>query len=201
MKAAVWATITLMLGLLSNPIAAQGAPPERIRGTIAAIHAEKLEIKSPSGKRVFVTLSANPKITALVVTPISSIKPGSFIGTTARPQPDGSLKAVEVHVFPESMRGLGEGHYPWDVGKDSTMTNGTVGNVAGTAGREITVKYASGEQRVHVPKTVPIVTFEPGESSLLRRGAHVIIFATRAADGSLSSDGVTVGRHGLIPPM
>lgn len=202
MKTVTSAFLILSVALFAvAAIADDAAPPTRIRGTITAVDGQKLELKSRSGEKVEVTLTADARITGLILAPVDSIKPGSFIGTTAIPQSDGTLKATEVHVFPESMRGLGEGHYPWDRGKKSTMTNGTVGNIVKSSGRTLTVKYANGEKQIVVPPNVPIVTFEPGDRDLLKKGASVMIFATKAADGSFTSNGVTVGKNGVVPPM
>jgi hypothetical protein len=203
MKTAIPAFLLLGLVLLAGTAFAQDAtPPTKLRGTLAGVDGQKLELKSRSGEKISVTLTPDARVTGLIIAPASAIKSGSFIGVTAIPQADGTLKATEVHVFPESMRGAGEGHYPWDRGgKKSTMTNGTVGNIVKASGQTLTVKYANGEKQIVVPPNVPIVTFEPGDASLLKRGAHVMIFAKKAADGSFTADGVTVGKNGVVPPM
>ncbi len=127
----------------------------------------------------------------------------SFIGTAAVPQPDGTLKALEVHVFAPSLRGSGEGHRPWENadGSASTMTNGTVGNLVVSQGRRMTVKYGDGEKTVVVPDDVPIVSLEPGERSLLKPGAKVVLFPQKGADGSLTALAISVGKDGVTPPM
>jgi hypothetical protein len=203
MKTATPTVLALTLAFFAGATFAQdAAPPTKLRGTLTAVDGQKLELKSRNGEKISVTLTPDARVTGLIIAPADAIKSGSFIGTTAIPQPDGTLKATEVHVFPESMRGLGEGHYPWDRGgKKSTMTNGTVGNIIKASGRTITVKYANGEKQILVPPNVPIVTFEPGDKSLLKAGAHVMIFAKKAADGSFTADGVTVGKNGVVPPM
>jgi hypothetical protein len=119
------------------------------------------------------------------------------------PQADGSLVSLEVLVFPESMRGSGEGHYPWDLQPGSMMTNATVAEVgsAGAKGRRVTLRYKDGEKSIVVPEDVPIVTFEPGERSMLVPGAHVLLTATRQPDGTLTAARVAVGKDGLVPPM
>jgi hypothetical protein len=196
------AALALGMTLAAGAAFAQEAAPTRVRGTIDSMSGQTLNITGRGGEKFAVTLKLDAKVTEVSQIKITDIKPNSFVGTTAAPQPNGELKAIEVHVFPESMRGMGEGHRPWDIGgPKSTMTNGTVGSVVGTADRTITVKYGSDEKKVLVPADVPVVTFEPGDSSELRAGAHVIIFATKAADGSLSADRVNVGKDGLTPPM
>ena len=133
---------------------------------------------------------------------LADIKPGSFIGTAAREQEDGTIVAVEVHVFPESMRGSGEGHRAFDLGPKSSMTNGTVGQeVTGKTGQTLTVQYKGGEKSIVVPPNVPVVTFEPGTRGLLVPGAHVIVFGQKSDDGTLRAANVLIGKDGLVPPM
>lgn len=185
------------------PVGHTETPLTRVRGTIASIDGDKLLVTPNGGSApTLVTLDAKVKISALVPTTMSSIKPGSYIGTAAETQPDGTLVAKEVHVFPEAMRGSGEGHVAFDLGPKSSMTNGTVGNeVVGTSGNTLTVKYKGGETPIVVPPNVPVVTFEPGERAELTPGAHVIVFAQTGADGGLTSSRVVVGKDGLTPPM
>jgi hypothetical protein len=114
------------------------------------------------------------------------------------PQSDGSLRAFEIQLFPESMRGVGEGHRPWDLQPHSTMTNGTV---VGTSGRSLTLDYQGGEKTVTVPADAPVITYQSGDPSLLVPGAHVIIIGKRSAGGSFAADRIGVGKNGLTPPM
>ncbi|MGI4879556.1 MAG: hypothetical protein ACRYG4_18945, partial [Janthinobacterium lividum] len=144
------------------------------------------------------------KVAALSVIGIDQIVAGSFIGTAAKPGPNGGLRALEVHVFPASMRGAGEGHRAWDLGKTSTMTNGNVGAVGSVKhakGRTITVDYKGGQQEVFVPATVPIVAFSDGNFAELVPGAHVFAFTMKSADGKLTAGQVAVGLNGTVPPM
>jgi hypothetical protein len=180
---------------------AQEAVPARIRGTIAAVDNQTLTITTKSGATEKVTLKAGAAVNEVVATKLSEIKPNSFVGVTAMPGADGVLTAVEVHIFPESGRGTGEGHRPWDLGEGSTMTNGTVGSVSGTSAKTITVKYGSDEKTVTVPETAPIVTFVPGDVSELVKGAHVVLFGQKAPDGTVTAARVAVGKDGLTPPM
>jgi hypothetical protein len=142
-------------------------------------------------------------VSGVVTTQLSEIKPGSYIGVSAMPQPDGSQRALHVHIFPEPMRGVAEGHFPWDVQPSSTMTNATVEQiVAGVDGQTITVKYKDGEKKVVVPTDVPIVTYLPGDKGELKPGAKIfIVAAQKQPDGTLSAARVSVGRDGLTPPM
>ncbi len=180
---------------------AQEGTPARVRGTIVSLDGQALAVKARGGQTVHITLATDATVTLSSTTQVSEIHPGSFIGTTTIVQPDGSLKALEIHVFPESMRGSGEGSRPWDLRPASTMTNGTVGQIEGTASRSITVKYKEGEKIVTVPPDVPVVDLEPGSRAALTPGARVFVIATKAADGSLSASRVTVGKNGLEPPM
>lgn len=196
-------TLAASLVLITGFAFAQNPPPPtKIRGTLDTLDGQTLHVTTRTGDKVTVSLAPNFRVTGLIVAPLADIKPGSFIGTTAVPRPDGTLKAIEVHVFPESMRGLGEGHYPWDIGgPSSTMTNGTIGTVEGSKDRTITVLYKNGEKKVEVPDDVPVVTFEPGDVSLLKQGASIIVFANKGPDGALTANGVTVGKNGTTPPM
>ncbi|WP_189048739.1 hypothetical protein [Aliidongia dinghuensis] len=191
------------LGLIASLGTAWAADsaPARVRGTIDQVEGRVLHITARNGQKLTVTLAADAKVVEVSKIDIGAIKPNSYVGTAAAPQPDGTLKALEVHVFPESMRGTGDGHRPFDLGPNSTMTNGTVGSVVGTHDRTITINYQGGEKTVLVPADVPIVTFEPGTPDEVKPGAHVILAATKAADGSLSADRINVGKDGLTPPM
>jgi hypothetical protein len=192
----------LAAGLVASGAALAQAPqPVRIRATIDSVDASSLSLTTRTGDKVTVAIAPDTIVTALVPIKLQDIKPGSFIGTAAMPQPDGTQRALEVHVFPESMRGAGEGHRPFDLQPQSTMTNGTVGAVTGSVGRTLTVTYKGGEKTIVVPPDTPVVTFEPGSSALLAPGAHVIVFATRTADGKVTATRIAVGKNGLVPPM
>jgi hypothetical protein len=193
-------TIALALALALSAIPAF-AQPTRIRGTIASLDGQTLVVNARNGQKVTVTLADKLMVTTSGTTTLAEVHPGSFIGTTAVPQADGTMKALEVHVFPESMRGTGEGFRPWDLGPQSTMTNGTVGQIEGSDGRSLTVKYKEGEKTVTVPPDVPVVALELGTRAELTPGAHVFIIANKAADGTVSAARVTVGKNGLEPPM
>ena len=182
---------------------AQQAPTVRIRGTIDAVDGSTLSIKTREGSDVKVKMTDNVAVFAVVKTDLSQIKEGSYIGVTAMPEPDGTQKAIAVHIFPESQRGAAEGFRPWDLRANSTMTNATVAEtVKGREGQNILVKYKDGEKKVLVPPDTPIVTFVAGDKSELKPGAKIIIFsATRKEDGTLEAARVNVGRDGITPPM
>lgn len=177
------------------------APVTRLRGTIESVEPTELKIVTRAGDTVTLKVADNLAVALIVPTPLDSIKPGSYIGVTSVPGTDGAMKALEVHVFPEAMRGTGEGHRPWDLAPSSTMTNGTVGSVKVSSGRMLTVGYKGGEQTIFVPENAPVVTYEPGNKDALKKGAHVIAFASEGPGGTLSAARISVGKDGLVPPM
>jgi hypothetical protein len=187
-------------------VAQQAPPPVRVRGTIEKVDGNTLTVKTREGASVTVNTPDNVRVMGMVAASLADIKPNSYIGVTADPQPDGSQKAVAIHIFLENQRGTGEGHRPWDLRPGTTMTNAAVETtVAGVDGQVITVKYKmgerTGEQKVVVPPNTPIVAYAPGEKAELKPGAAVIIMnATKQPDGSLLTPAVNVGR-GLTPPM
>jgi hypothetical protein len=192
----------LAVGLVSTALAQQ-PPTVRIRGTIEAVDGPMLSIKSRDGTDMKVRVTDNVAVFGVAKTQLSEIKEGSYIGVTAMPEPDGTQKAIAVHIFPENQRGAAEGFRPWDLRPNSTMTNATVAEtVAGTDGQKILVKYKDGEKQVVVPPETPIVTFVAGDKSELKPGAKIIIFgAAKKEDGTLEAARVNVGRDGITPPM
>ena len=174
----------------------------RIRGAITALDGQILTVKTREGPEVKIKLADNYAVAAVVPIAMDQIKAGSYVGSAAMKQPDGTLRAVEVLVFPAAMKGANEGHYPWDLMPESTMTNATVEAVVdGTTGREMSLTYKGGTQKIVVPTNVPIVTFEPGDKSLLMPGALVFVGTQQAADGTFSAGRVNVGKNGFKPPM
>ena len=194
---------SLMAMSVLGPAWAQQSPTVRIRGAIEAVDGSLLTVKSREGTEMKVRLTDNVAVFGVAKTTISEIKPGSYIGVSAMPEPDGTQRALAVQIFPESQRGVAEGFRPWDLRPNSTMTNATVAEtVAGTDGEIILVKYKDGEKKVLVPADTPIVSFVAGDRSELKPGARIIIFsATRKEDGTLEAARVNVGRDGLTPPM
>jgi hypothetical protein len=190
--------------ILAAPLVwAQETPPVRVRGTIeGVIDSAAYVVKTRDGAELKVTLAEKPQIAGIVKASLSDIKEGSFVGVTAMPKADGSLSALEVHIFPEAMRGTGEGHYPWDLRPQSTMTNANVEQIAAAVdGRTLTLKYKDGEKKIFVPADAPIVAYVPGDMSDLKPGAKVLIIATKQPDGTLQGRAWRVGRDGLTPPM
>ncbi|MGN6261370.1 MAG: hypothetical protein ACTHNO_11605 [Ralstonia sp.] len=199
------AVVTVMTALFPLAVSAQStAAPTRVRATINAVHSTAVDVTDASGNKATVTLPVDLNVTQVAPIEPSAIRAGSYIGTAAVKEPDGTLRALEVHVFPEAMRGTGDGHRPYDMGPNSSMTNGTVeqaGAVTGAQGRTLSVKYKDGEQRIVVPPQVPIVTFEPGRRDDLKAGAHVVMFVRADAQGTLVAQRVLVGKDGMVPPM
>jgi hypothetical protein len=188
---------------LTSAAWAQQPPPVRIRGTIESVDGPMLMIKSREGTDMKVRMTDNVAVFGVAKTELSEIKPGSYIGVSAMPEPDGTQKALAVHIFPESQRGAAEGFRPWDLRAGSTMTNATVAEtVGGTDGQNILVKYKDGEKKVVVPPGTPVVTFVAGDKSEVKPGAKIIIFgAVKKDDGVLEANRVNIGRDGITPPM
>jgi hypothetical protein len=182
---------------------AQQPPTVRIRGAIEAVDGSVLTVKSREGADIKVRMTDNVVVIGIAKSALSDIKPNSYIGVSAMPQPDGTQKALAVHIFPEAQRGAAEGFRAWDLRPNSTMTNATVAEtVAGTDGQNILVKYKDGEKKVVVPPGTPIVAFVTGDKTELKPGAKIIIFgATKKDDGTLEAGRVGVGLDGITPPM
>jgi hypothetical protein len=176
--------------------------PVRVRGTVEAVNGPMLTIKTREGSEVKAKLGDKTVVVAVVKASYADIKQGSFIGVTGMPQADGSQKCKEIHIFPEDMRGTGEGHRPWDLEPKSTMTNATVNEmVTAKDGNTLTLKYKDGEKKIVVGADCPIVTYKPGEKAELKPGARIFIAAaTKDADGTLTFPRINVGRD-AAPPM
>jgi hypothetical protein len=182
--------------------AADAQRVRRLRGTIEAVDGNSFTLKARDGSSHHVVLAGNARIVGVVKATMADIKQGSFIGSGAVPQADGTQKAVEVHIFPEEMRGTGEGHRPWDGASNGTMTNGTTAGatVTGVDAGAITVKYKEGDKKIIVTPGTKIVRYEIGGKSDLKAGAAVTITnATKKPDGSLEAARVNVGRNGAVP--
>jgi hypothetical protein len=192
----------MVVGSSLFALAQQPPTPARVRGTIEGVDGDTLDVKSRGGEEFKLHMTGDMRVFGITKISLADIKVGSFIGTTTIPGPDGSPKAVEVHVFPEDMRGTGEGSRPWDLRPNSTMTNATVAQtVAGNDGHTLTVKYKDGEKKVVVSADTPVVTYVPGDKADLKAGAKVIAFTKKLPDGSFETDRVSVGRDGITPPM
>jgi outer membrane lipoprotein SlyB len=175
----------------------------RVRGAIERIDGSTLYVKTRDGADLKIALADKPVFTAIIPATLADLKPGTYVGSAAVPGPDGSLSAVEVHIFPEAMRGTGEGHRPWDGGAQATMTNANVETaVAGVDGQTLTLKYKDGEKKLLVTPQTAIVSFAPGDRAEVKAGTKIFIAAAqKQADGSLVAARISYGRDGLTPPM
>lgn len=177
--------------------------PVRVRGEIVSLDGSMMTVKPRGGSEIKIKLADNVGVSGVVPFKIEDIKPNSYIGVSSIPQPDGTQRAIHVHVFPEALRGVAEGHFPWDNQPQSMMTNATVQEtVAGVDGQTIMVKYKDGEKKIVVPKDAPVVTYVPGSVADLKPGAKIfIVAAVPQPDGSFTAARVNVGKDGLTPPM
>lgn len=174
----------------------------RVRGVIDRVDGETYVVKARDGAELKLKLAPNAAVVALVKASLADIKQGSYIGVAGMPQSDGSQKALEVHIFPEAMRGVGDGHRGWDLQASSTMTNGSVEQTSASGdGQSLTLKYKDGEKKIVVPPGIPIVVYAPGEVSELKAGARIFVSAAnKQSDGTLVIPRVNVGRD-VAPPM
>src|SRR5436309_7020067 len=193
--------VVLAGAVVAASCAAATAQTLRVRGTIEKADGNVLTLKSTDGAELKLTLTDNALIVAVVKASMADIKEGTFLGSAAMPQPDGSQKALEVHIFPEQMRGTGEGHRPYAPVPNSTMTNGSAsGAVAGVDGPAIVVKYKDGEKKIVVPTGVPIVRYEIGGKGDLKEGARfTVLAATKKPDVTLEASRINVVCDGLVP--
>ncbi len=176
-------------------------PTQRLRGSVESFDGSTLVIKERSGEVLHLALADNFTVSEVLPIALSAILPGSFVGSAALPAADGTLRAIEVLVFPEAARGSGEGHYPWDLQPGSTMTNATVADVVSLAqGRTLTLRYKDGEKTLNVPDGVPVVTFKPADRGLLVPGARVLVTA-QLRNGQPTALRAMAGRDGFAPPM
>src|SRR5437879_11331390 len=190
-----------LAAIIAASCAAATAQTLRVRGTIEKADGNVLSLRSTDRAELKLTLTDNALIVAVVKASMADLKEGTFLGSAAMPQPDGSQKALEVHIFPEQMRGTGEGHRPYAPVPNSTMTNGSAsGAVAGVDGPAIVVKYKDGEKKIVVPTGVPIVRYEIGGKGDLKAGARfTVLAATKKPDGTLEASRINVGRDGVVP--
>jgi hypothetical protein len=197
--------------IIGGAALAKASPPLPVRGTITAVNGSVLAITETSGANISLTLAPGATVIDVIRASLSDVKAGSYVGTAAIKQPTGTYRAMELQVFPASMRGVGLGTRSWNLAPHSTMTNGTVGGITqagGTVGTvngsgdlTLTVNDGSGKKTVLVPSSVPVVTYAPGTDAELQPGAHVLFSLIKAADGTSTANRINVGKDGLIPPM
>jgi hypothetical protein len=193
----------LVAALAATSVLAQAPAMVRVRGTIESVDGSILNVKSRDGTTLKVKVADNATVRAVARKTLADVKQGTFVGITAMPQPDGTQKAVEIHIFPEALRGTGEGHRPWDLMPGSTMTNANIDSeVASTDGKTLVLKYKDGEKTFIVPANVEIVMFEPATVADLKPGEKIFVVAAKPLpDGTLEAAGITVGHNGVNPPM
>jgi hypothetical protein len=195
------AALNFALICISLPASAQETV--RIRGTIERVEGPVYVVRNRDGAELKLTVTDSPLFVAIVKSTMADIKPGMFVGSTGMTQPDGSQKAIEVHIFPESMRGTGEGHYDWDLKPNAKMTNANVEQtVAGVEGQTLSVKYKDGEKKLLVTPETAVVSYVVGNKDDLKPGTRIFIAAAKKQpDGSLQTARITYGKDGLTPPM
>jgi hypothetical protein len=198
-----------LLGILFAAVAlpafaqAPQGTPTRIRGTVERLDGQTLVVKSRDGADVSIALAPNYTVSAVVKRGIADIKPGDFIASTSVKGADGMLHAIEVHIFPDAMRGqVPELQAPWDLVPGSVMTNAVVtGMVKGASGEIYKMTYKGNETEVVIPPDIPIVTYAPGDPGLLKPGAAVFVFALKQPDNTLTAARITAEKDGVKPPM
>jgi hypothetical protein len=194
----------LPLAIISAAALAQAPanPPVRIRGTVEKLDGQNLTVKTRDGQSMNVKLADTFVVMGISKASISDIGRGKFIGSTTVGERDGALVAEEVHIFPENMRGTGEGHYDWDLRPTSKMTNANVADVVSVANdRVMTVKYKGGEKKILVTPRTVVVSYLPVARSELKPGAPIFLISQRQPDGALTATRVNVGLNGQVPPM
>jgi hypothetical protein len=194
-----------LIALVALSATAQNAPegtPTRIRGTVEKLDGQNLTVKSREGAGLTIALTPNFTVRYLVKKSLADVKSGDFVATTSTKGTDGKNHSVELRIFPEAMRGLGEGQYAWDLTPDSLMTNATVTGIASAPqGQTLKVSYKGSESEIVVGPDTPVFTYASGDASLLKPGAAVFLVALKKPDGTLTAQGVTAEKDGLKPPM
>lgn len=192
------AALCVMIVLLTGSAFAQQPPnpkPTRMSATVEKLEGGKLAVKTEEGDEIALTLPADAKVFRNRPATMAEVKQGEFIGCTAVQGPDGKLYAQEIHILPESMRGVGEGHYPWGDAPNTTMTNGNIEQLAGiTDGHVIKVSYKGGQSEIEIPPNIELTAIEPAEKDALTPGAKIVVFADKAPDGSWTARYVRVGK-------
>jgi hypothetical protein len=191
-----------MLALSPLRAFAQAPQVKRIRGTVQSVSGDMVTVQTTDGTPVAVKLAPNWSISTIAPLKLDEIKPNDFVGIGAS-GPIDHLVAIQVVVFPESLRGAGEGHYPWSAQPENSMTNANVAGVVATqaGGRELTLSFKGNSLKISVPPDAPIYRLGTGDRSALVPGAKVVIAATMAGDAVLSASRVTVAIEGANLPI
>jgi len=194
--------IHIAAALIMTTCAASAQQNSRIRGTVEKLDADGAVIKTMDGQSIPIKFAPNLAIAVVVKAKISDIKPGDFIGAGARPQADGSLKGIQILIFPEAQRGTGEGHRDWSAMPQTTMTNATVAEtVSNVSGSELTLKYKDGEKKLIIGPDTNIITTKQGERADVKIGTELVTTAVKNPDGNFTTSRVTVGKDGVAPPL
>ena len=194
------ATVSFALVCIAVPASAAD-DTVRIRGTIERVEGPVYVVKNRDGAELKLTVTDNPLFVAIAPSTMADIKPGMFVGSAGTMQPDGTQKAIEVHIFPESMRGTGEGHYDWDLKPNTKMTNANVEQtVTGVDGQMLSVKYKDGEKKILVTPETVVVTYVTGSKDDLKPGTKIFVAAAKKQpDGTVQTPRITYGRNGAGP--
>ncbi len=197
------AAFAIAAAVAATAALAQAPDTVRVRGTIDSISDGTMDVTARDGAKLKVKVADNAVVRTVVAKTVADVKQGEFVGITAMPQPDGTQKAVEIHIFPEAARGTGEGHRPWDLMPGSTMTNANVDSeVAISDGKKLVLKYKDGDKTFVVPDNIKVVLFAPGSAADVKPGAKIfIVAAKKLPDGSLEAPAITVSSNGVDPPM
>jgi hypothetical protein len=197
------AALTVAAAFAATAALAQAPDTVRVRGTIESVDGSNLTVKARDGAELKIKLADNAAIRTVVAKTVADVKQGEFVGITAMPQPDGTQKAVEIHIFPEAARGTGEGHRPWDLMPGSTMTNANIDSeVAISDGKKLVLKYKDGDKTFIVPDNIKVVMFAPGTAADVKPDAKIfIVAAKKLPDGTLEAPAATVSSAGVDPPM
>jgi hypothetical protein len=191
-----------LVAVFSTVALAQAPTPVRIRGTVEKLDGNVLTVKARDSQSMSVKMADSFAVMGIQKANVSEIASGKFIGATTVGERDGALVALEVHIFPESMRGTGEGHYPWDLQPNSMMTNANIANVVSVASdRVMTVQYKGGEKKILVTDSTVVVSYAPSDKSEIKPGAPIFMVSQKQPDGSLTAARVNVGLKGQVPPM
>jgi hypothetical protein len=193
--------LAAVLLLVSSAALAQAPQQVRIRGTVEKLEGNTMVVKTAADQAT-VKLADNYGVMGVAKSSLSEVQSGRYIGTTTVGERNGALVALEIHIFPEAMRGVGEGYRDWDLRPNSKMTNAAVADIASVGkDRVMTLKYKDGEKKVLVPENATVVAFQPTEKSSLKPGAHIFAVTQKQPDGSLTAARVNVGVNGQVPPM
>lgn len=196
--------VVAAIALCAMPAVAQNPPSASVRGVIESVAADgtSMIVHTRAGEEQTIHVAPKTRFVFVVPATLAEVKPGAFVGVAALPGEAGELKAMEVHIFPEAMRGTGEGFRPYDLAPKSSMTNGDVAaRVDGVDGPKLTVTYKGGQQTIVVDSKTPIVTFEPAAPSDLKAGAAIQARGSKQDDGSINAAFVLIGKNGFVPPL